>query len=667
MQAHRRSLLALIAATGMWVAVVPETFAQTEAPPVIEGTVRISGCRVAAPDLMVRARPLRGPADWSGEVRVLRADTGETAGSFRFRFDALAAGVPYRIGVKVLGPSAQTCQRLAWSVDRDPLALPGDAPLHFSGFAVRSSLEVLATTEGRRAPEVPTDIEGDVREHLRPELWVGADVLNFRDPAKAVRRFRWRSDLPGVDGGRLQIALRPFPRINARSYDPCATGANSGVIRQADFDAVRGGWTMLPAVDFHDLLMPADPDGSTLTDSGTLAKLDLGMPIYVRVVPKVAGRMLCDPEEGGTPPEALLAGLVASLAGPPAGESKLRLGTVFYTAPDLGKQPFPGEVCYRVTRPHPLAFLVSSWDTSAYLFGKDEDISDGVIREGASFCIPAPSDDDGWFDSVVDSFGSVLSGIVDGLGKLVNFTSNLWEEIQDEAVKVVGKAITETGIVNCGEGSDCARALETGLEIALASMGVPPSLPNFDQLVDMGVDYVAVQIASEAGIPDEVANYASDKAQEFVKKAAAGMKANQAVPGLPDWLVPDLHFRHAFLTMELYGRGVQFPYLSRPGIIRNNSPIYPGAFIPLPQRLPAPGEKPILFPMVLPPNLDGLPDPPQNYDDYQKARVDKNNWVKQRYQGGCYDLVLTGLSDPGGIAPLIHASFSTEDATPCTP
>ena len=636
----------------------------------IAGTIRVSGCDAAAEDIMVRARPIRAPETWSGETRVLRAGPGAAAGEFGFHIDDLEIGVPYRIGVKFVGPSARGCSGIAWTADRDPLVLPGDSPLTFRGYAVRSKLEVLATTDGRDGGTGPTDTDGNAHLRAPAELWVGADTLDFHDPVKAVRRFRWQSDLPGVTGGQLQISLKPFPHIGERAYDPCRPGSDSGVIQRVDFSTAADGWTSLPAVDFHELILPRDPaaDGP-LVDAGTLAKLDLGMPLHVRVIPRIAGRLACDPDTGGTPPEALLAGIILSLTSPePAPDQQLRLGRVFYTVPDLGKQPFPGEVCYRVTKKHTLApLLTSAWDTSAYLYAKSSDIGGGVIAENASFCIPAASGDDGWFDSVVDTFSSVLSGIVDGIGKLVNYTSNLWEEIQDKAVAAVGDVITELKIVDCGEGSDCRKALETGLEVALASMGVPPSLPNFDQLMDMGFDYMATQIASEAGVPDVLADYASEQAQDFVKKAAADMKARNLVPGLPNWLVPDLHFRHAFLTLELFGRGFDQPYYSRPGIIRNNSPIYAGTFVTVPQRLPMPGEKPILFPMVLPPNLDGLPDPPAKYDEYQKARVNKNDWVKLRYTGGCYHLVLTGLSDPGGIAPLLNASFLADDVVPCTP
>ncbi|HUD71447.1 MAG TPA: hypothetical protein VMQ62_05755 [Dongiaceae bacterium] len=640
---------------------------------LIEGTIRISGCTVPAANLLVRARPVRAPQAWSGETHLRRATAGEAPGEFGFLIDGLEPGVPYRVGVRLSGASARTCPQIAWSADRDPLVLTGGSPLVFHGYAVRSSIEVLATTEGRaRGPE-PVDVSGGVIVHAPKELWVGADALDFRNPSKAVRRFRWRSDLPGVTGGRLQISLKPFPKIGARSYDPCGGGSAAGVVRQVDFDAASGAWAALPDIDFHDLLTPDDPgvDGPAVADA-TLAKLDLGLPIHVRVIPKVGERLLCDPEEAGAPPEVLLANLLLSLTSqPPSPNPELSVGKIFYTTAFAGKQPFPGEVCYRVTRNHALNpnIFTGGWDLSASLYAHDSDINGGVIQEGASFCIPAPSDDDGWFDSVVDTFGSVLSGIVDGIGKLVNFTSNLWEEIQDQAVDAVAHAVDDLGIVDCGPGSKCRDALETGLEVALASMGVPPSIPNFEELTDMGADYIASQIASEAGIPEVVSDYASDKAQEFVKKAVADMKAANAVPGLPDWLVPDLHFRNAFLTIELFGRGTDLPYDSRPAVIRAHTAIFAGAYVPLPRRLPKPGETPVILPMVLPPNLDGLPESPSKYDEYQKARVNKNDWVKLRYKGGCYNLVLTGLSDPGGVAPLMNASFIADDQNivPCTP
>lgn len=640
----------------------------------IDGTIRVFGCAVEPGDLMVRARPIHVAAAPGTATLVVKAFSAEAPDLFAFRFDGLEAGTPYRIGVRFLGATARRCPQFAWSVDREPLVLPGDPSLAFRGFAVRSKLEMLATTEGREDVSGGTDIGGGVKIRVPKPLFVGADTLNFRDPAMAVRTLRWQSDLPGVTGGQLQISLKPFPRIQSQRYNPCGTGAEAGVIHRVNFDAAPAGESASLTVDFNALLLGSgDPsEVGAGVDAGTLAQLDMGMPVYLRVIPNLAGALNCDPGTSGTPPEVIAAHVVPVVIPqpPPPPDPRLRLGTVTYTQPLIGKQPYPGEVCYRVTKPHKLGGnpLIPSWDTTAAYYANSADIVDGTIREGAPFCVPQGSDDDGgWFDSVVDTFGSVLSAVVDGLGKLVNYISNLWEEIKAKAVDSVANVLTDLKIANCGEGSLCRQALTTGLEIALASMGVPPSLPNFDELTQMGFDYMAEQAASEVGAPDFIADYASEQAQNFVKKVAADLKAHNTVPGLPDWLVPDLHFNPAFLTMELFGMGLDQPYLSRPGIIRGHTSIFAGAFVLIPQRLPKPGEKPIVFPMVLPPNLEDLPDPPSNYDEYQKSRVDKNNWVKQRYTNGCYNLVLIGLSDPGGLTPLFNVSFFADTVVSCTP
>jgi len=48
------------------------------------------------------------------------------------------------------------------------------------------------------------------------------------------------------------------------------------------------------------------------------------------------------------------------------------------------------------------------------------------------------------------------------------------------------------------------QCLGTILDGGLASMGTPPSIPDFDQLVNQGMDYLAQQAAMQVGIPEEV-------------------------------------------------------------------------------------------------------------------------------------------------------------------
>jgi hypothetical protein len=46
----------------------------------------------------------------------------------------------------------------------------------------------------------------------------------------------------------------------------------------------------------------------------------------------------------------------------------------------------------------------------------------------------------------------------------------------------------------------------------LASIGIPPTLPNFDQLANMGTDYLATIAMEQAGIPaDSLAQYGVDQ------------------------------------------------------------------------------------------------------------------------------------------------------------
>src|SRR5262249_38248496 len=106
----------------------------------IDGTIRVFGCAVEPGDLMVRARPIHVAAAPGTATLVVKAFSAEAPALFAFRFDGLEAGTPYRIGVRFLGATARRCPQFAWSVDREPLVLPGDPSLAFRGFAVRSKL-----------------------------------------------------------------------------------------------------------------------------------------------------------------------------------------------------------------------------------------------------------------------------------------------------------------------------------------------------------------------------------------------------------------------------------------------------------------------------------------------------------------------------------------------
>lgn len=113
----------------------------------------------------------------------------------------------------------------------------------------------------------------------------------------------------------------------------------------------------------------------------------------------------------------------------------------------------------------------------------------------------------------------------------VSWVSNLYESIKQGVVSAVGS-------VMCGSDPTCEDFLMAGLNIGLAAMGIPPSIPNFDQLLNQGIDYLAAEVVDQIsgteaatamleaykaqGGPEELANWASE---EFQAWAAEQIKA----------------------------------------------------------------------------------------------------------------------------------------------
>ena len=701
-------------------AAVTKAWPEPAPPPGVSygGTIVVHGCQVSAQDLLVRARPIVPPdpivpnqigpgfaptitppsqllaeiggrASDGNQTKVVRVRAAST-GVFEFMFDDLIPLTPYRLGVKLLGASRLRCDQVVWDVSRDPLIMAGTAPVNLEAYVVNSRLAVWGTPRGNRTEPA----------------WVAADGIDFDDPVAALRQFRWRSIDPDVTGGRLQVSTEPFPHVGGRAFNPCSEDV-SKIAYQHDFAAAPGNWAVVP-VDFKAIVsggrtatgtgilrsdeIGADPDGASAIDGNMRTRLELGHPLYVRVLSTRDGAPVCDPDKG-VPAEALLAKILKQTADL-VDQPQFEITEIVYDTPYIGARPKTGETCYRVTEDHyllPPFYGGTVWDDMAikHMSGVSAFQTATSVFPKNLFCVPAASDDDGWLESFVSDLGTVLTGLVDEIAKLVNSASELWEEIQDYAVKAVAAGLNVIPGINCPP-QPCQAALEMGLEVALATMGVPPSIPNFDQLVDQGFDYAAAQVASQIGVPSALTDVASSEAQKFVKKAISDMQQRPySIPKLPSWLVPDIRFNPAVLTLKIR-RTTILPLPSRPGLIRDNDPIYAGRFVQLPAVMPGPNQTPIDYPMVLEPNLAGLPPAPAskctaqeiqviknfggaasvaalcNFTEYEAAVWDKDRWVELRYKNGCYHLRLTGLAPIGDhVFVLRDQYFRTEDVGPC--
>ncbi len=156
-------------------------------------------------------------------------------------------------------------------------------------------------------------------------------------------------------------------------------------------------------------------------------------------------------------------------------------------------------------------------------------------KVGDKIYLPPKKDDDGWFDAVTDAVGDV----VEYTGDAVNWVSDAYEDLKMEVVNIAAGAIPLLG-------DDLKKKLVCmALDAALVSMGVPPSLPDFDELVDQGGEYLARKIAEEAGIPEDASKEVVKRLIEEARKTSSGGK------GALNFLRPDPDYAFSWPRMVI--------------------------------------------------------------------------------------------------------------------
>jgi hypothetical protein len=234
----------------------------------------------------------------------------------------------------------------------------------------------------------------------------------------------------------------------------------------------------------------------------------------------------------------LPAGLV-SPPPPPPPAPPLKFDDIYYFEPMPEYARGYNQGCYTVTKPHTApSFTLASYATDFWgsrIRDAGHFAPGSALTVGRGWCFNHTS---GTLDDIVNA----ISGLVDAVGALVNDIAKIYDDIKKAVVAGVAKAITDLGIVDCG--TTCQSYLMAGLDAALASVGLPPSLPNFDQLVDEGFDYLVEVAAEETGVPPEVL----DEMRDLASQALENMKAQHSFDGV-DWLTPDDGFRPAKMMM----------------------------------------------------------------------------------------------------------------------
>lgn len=356
-------------------------------------------------------------------------------------------------------------------------------------------------------------------------------VFRLFDPVAAAQPGARRLRL-GADGG-LAVAGKAVPHLDPRRLQTQGNGAATasrptagirlapqvlaGIGRSAEGQRGAGQVVWLPAA-------PAAPTGGKVTgrasgySEGFLAALgDKIVPIltklYVRLVLfNASGTAIAFSPVVivDTAPQAPL-----QIDNPPRPEVKPLPPTVTtriqrYEPESKGARPFAHFI---VVRELPELLGFPSWK-----------VGEHVVLS------PASSEKDLW-----DQIGSVVEDAIDFVKDAVDWLATAFADAKAWVLTAVAGFLKELKI-GCGE--ECRLILEAALNTGLAALGVPPSLPNFEEMVQMGRGYLVSYMATQVGVSPELAGDALAIAEKMVDSSVAASRQQMGDPPL----IPDPAF-----------------------------------------------------------------------------------------------------------------------------
>ncbi|MCB9548371.1 MAG: VCBS repeat-containing protein [Myxococcales bacterium] len=148
--------------------------------------------------------------------------------------------------------------------------------------------------------------------------------------------------------------------------------------------------------------------------------------------------------------------------------------------------------------------------------------------------VPSDETDCGFLPDVICE---AVGGAIDLFADIVDGLSAAYDGILAAAAQLLVVAIEATGI-DCDP--TCQAVAMVAVQAGAAALGLPPSLPDFDALVEDGFDYLVAEcgafVADATGAPQGLTDEACDVAVEAVRDAARAQR-DEAEAGL--YLVPD--------------------------------------------------------------------------------------------------------------------------------
>lgn len=644
-----------------------------------QGVVAILGCDPPPGAVSVEARFAGGnPPPVGADTMTIPAQPGGAPGIFGFPLPTVPQpGTLYRLSSFVAGGD---CPPAGWS--STSLWDPGDpGPPVLNIFLGKSTLSM--SSIGTHAPaggigNWVTSLAGpgilaDVRQRFRFDSNVDYDGLEWQ---VALQPFSTNDDPMTTDpagllgSGPVKCLNHPCQFIvDFASFVPKQTGG----VSRTDSWTGQGAGLMLGVITLlgqpaqAPIPQAAEPPNnaswapaSDLVRGGFDPAIAFFQPptmLYFRAIPTSAGNRLGPPSNTNT----------WEWLGASGGPDPTRVKIVdcntfpndpYCTLPKPPLKPYKVDIlsyhgwippveghygCFIVTE----TTKVKKWSGGGYL----EDVYE-TYYAGSNVCPPSPPEP------------SFLEAAFNYLMDAVNWVSSTYAALKAEVINLVAQFVPA---------SLCDQScIGFALDATLAALGIPPSLPNFDQLMNQGLDYLAETAMEQIGVPkvltDLPAGAAKDLAiQEFKNQTKAaikegleeGLKATQTAlskkvawiaDGVPikpdplgDWQPPAMTFRvtrSATIPGDCGGNFLVWGEAKNPSAaaqaeIGNSWPrVYDGTPAPIPSL--APGES-VDVPIGLRPWLSyGFPLAKYwNWDDAMEG------WQKV-YYGSDAKLIVSG-------------------------
>lgn len=616
-------------------------------PSEIVGTVVLNGCEINLEQVRLRAVPLGvSTSDGVDYIPDPRASTqmAEPAPTgdphvVRFSIKGLMPATMYQLGIAY---PPNPCGKIFWRGPERGLVISGGAPVLLEGYAATTEIEVLRYDSGGA------------------EEWVGTDDLQFDDADASKRIFRWRTALQNVNSGELQIATEPFPtRGNFSACEEPESGVihrqilevrgNPGEFQETgdiDFNAIIGGRDTRTDDEIGISATDGSIDGTPIS-AGTLRMLKLGAPVYLRVVPITPDGPVCDARQGGVPGWTVMAKIPGDFQVPPDPVDIPKIQPWYgqtYTPPYLGTpiegHPTYGELAYKVIKPHklPTAGEISAAKVQLfnpllftdplgyYLVESGLAPAGTTLLPGTWFVFTPSKSSSSSGGNFISDFGSALSGLgaafgglvtatVNFAGEFVDYMHHLTEQIKNSLTKAVVDIATVVPGVGpaCGAlesvtGNSCEDVVKAGMTYGLTSMGVPPTLPSWNELKEQGVEYLASQVASEIGDPTGLTQkLTEEQINNMVNKT---LEKQSAARGGSDprynWVIPYLGFEPAVWMLSIK-KNVEQDLVDDLFVRIKTSSLYHATNVHIPAKFPA--SNLLKIPVVLVPDSSDI-DPP---------------------------------------------------------